>query len=135
MNPRDADVVLVLGPPAEHLDYGGKGCTDLLAELGKARPRVAVCSHIHAGRGHELLLFDRAQEWYENVELCRNWMLSIAMLSLYTVWMALISLMHKPKDAQLGIIGGRVQPTWLVNAAIAGDHGHSQERKPYIVLL
>ncbi|KAJ4397175.1 hypothetical protein N0V93_001399 [Gnomoniopsis smithogilvyi] len=28
--PRDADVIVVHGPPAEHLDDGGKGCKDLL---------------------------------------------------------------------------------------------------------
>lgn len=70
--PHDVDVVLVHGPPAAHLDDGGKGCPALLRELWRVRPRLVICGHIHAGRGHELLIYDHVQELYEDVTLDRS---------------------------------------------------------------
>lgn len=137
--PHDADVVLVHGPPAEHLDDGGKGCPDLLTELWRVRPRIAICGHIHAGRGHELLVFDRVQQYYEDVALGRsNWMLSLLLLGLCTAWRAL---MHMKRAAEGTLSGtgnkdkdGQSAHTWLINASIAGGYG-IQKRDPYVVLL
>lgn len=138
--PHDADVVLVHGPPAQHLDDGGKGCQNLLTELWRVRPRIAICGHIHAGRGHELLVFDRVQQYYEDVALGRsNWMSSLLLLGICTAWRALVHVKraargtlsdtdNKDKDEQS-------TSTWLVNAAIAGGHTKVQKRNAYVVLL
>jgi hypothetical protein len=143
--PRGVDVVLVHGPPAGHVDNGGKGCQHLLAELWRVRPRVVICGHIHAGRGHELLVFDRVQRYYEDVALGRcKWITSLLFLGVCTVWWwAATTLMkmaargtlsdttcdHKDKDELLSM------STWLVNASIAGGHGKVKKRDPYVVLL
>lgn len=138
--PHEADVVLVHGPPAGHLDDGGKGCPDLLTELWRARPRVVICGHIHSGRGQELLVFDRVQQYYEDVVLGRrNWMSSLICLGIYTAWQALMS----TQRAARGSISGtsrkneeeQSNPTYLVNAAIAGSHRQAKPRHPYVVLL
>lgn len=132
----DADVVLVHGPPAEHLDAGGKGCEDLLAELWRVRPQLMVCGHIHAGRGHEVLLFDRLQGLHENVALGRgNWMASMVMLGFYTLWLALLGLVRRPREVRMNSDRARVQPTWLVNAAVAGGRADGKQRSPYTVLI
>lgn len=138
--PHDADVVLVHGPPAEHLDDGGKGCKDLLKELWGARPRVAICGHIHPGRGHELLVYDRLQQYYEDVALGRsNWMTSLLLLGICTAWRALMHVKRAAggtlSDTGNGDKDEQSTSTWLVNAAIAGGHGKVQKRDPYVVLL
>jgi Icc-related predicted phosphoesterase len=42
------NVLLMHGPPAGHLDDGGKGCEKLLVEIWSERPMVVICGHIHA---------------------------------------------------------------------------------------
>ncbi len=55
--PAGVDVVLTHGPAAGHGDYVPRaaqhvGCEDLLRELlGRVRPAVAVCGHIHEAAG------------------------------------------------------------------------------------
>lgn len=138
--PHDADVVLVHGPPVGHLDDGGKGCPDLLRELWRVRPRIAICGHIHAGRGHEILVFDYVQQCYDNVLFGRsNWMSSLIYLGIYTAWQALVS---KTRAAR-GTLSGtskkdeenQSKTTCLVNTAIAGSHRQAKARDPYVVLF
>lgn len=138
--PHDADMVVVHGPPAQHLDNGGKGCPALLRELWRVRPRLVICGHIHAGRGHELLVYDRVQELYEDVTLGRSkWMSSLLLLGICTAWRAF----RHMKNAAGGTLSNtsnkdeeiQVKSTWLVNAAIAGSHRQAQTRDPYVVLL
>lgn len=136
--PADADVVLVHGPPAGHVDDGGKGCPDLLAELWRARPRVVVCGHIHAGRGHQLLAFDRVQRYYEGVVVRGrgNWMSSsLLLLGICTAWRWVLMHMGRAASGEGG--GGTLSDTgtWLVNASITGGHGKAQQWDPYVVLL
>lgn len=138
--PHDADMAVVHGPPAQHLDNGGKGCPNLLTELWRVRPRLVICGHIHAGRGHELLVYDRVQELYEDVTLGRSkWMSSLLLLGIYTAWRALRHMKTASKDTLSGTRSKdeetQVKSTWLVNAAIAGSHRQAQARDPYVVLL
>ena len=56
--PKGADVVVTHGPPKGYLDRPGpgvesKGCPHLLREIARARPRLVVFGHIHAGWGRE----------------------------------------------------------------------------------
>lgn len=138
--PHDADVVLLHGPPAGHLDDDGKGCKVLLSELWRVRPRLAICGHIHAGRGHELLVYDRVQQYYEDVALGRrNRMLSLLLLGICTAWQALMH-MERALGGTLSNNGKKEKheqstSTWLVNAAIAGGQGKNQKRDAYVVLI
>lgn len=61
--PEGTDVLLTHGPPKGYLDLGGKGCPYLTREVSRARPRLVVFGHIHAGRGQE-------QVGYRGVERC-----------------------------------------------------------------
>jgi Icc-related predicted phosphoesterase len=66
--PDDADILLTHGPPFEYLDEG-KGCRHLLKEIWRARPKLVVYGHIHAGRGEEIVTLDCFQACYEDVLL------------------------------------------------------------------
>lgn len=55
--PLDTDVVITHTPPKNHRDATGRGhsagCEALRRALWRIRPRLAVCGHIHEGRGVE----------------------------------------------------------------------------------
>lgn len=138
--PHDADVILVHGPPAAHLDDGGKGCPNLLTELWRVRPRVVICGHIHAGRGHKLLVYDRVRKLYEDVALGQdNWISSLLLLGLCTAWQAMVHMVRIARGTQMDNSSRdeEHQPmtTWLVNASIAGGHRRGKTRRPYVLLL
>jgi 3',5'-cyclic AMP phosphodiesterase CpdA len=61
--PSGTDVLLTHGPPKGFLDLGGKGCPYLAREVSRARPRLVVFGHIHAGRGQE-------EVGYRGIERC-----------------------------------------------------------------
>ena len=60
--PLDADVVVTHTPPRLHRDETGErrapGCEALRRALWRVRPRLAVCGHIHDGRGAERVTWD-----------------------------------------------------------------------------
>lgn len=60
--PLDADIVLTHTPPKYHCDEsparGAAGCESLRRALSQVRPRLAVCGHIHEGRGAERVRWD-----------------------------------------------------------------------------
>lgn len=129
--PPEVDVVLVHGPPKEHLDDGGKGCELLLGELWKNRPPVVVCGHIHAGRGEEVLSFDSAQKAFENVMLRNNQCLSLVTLVFCFLWAILKRLLGiHPEDSTL-----KVGQTHLINAAVVGGHGNTEQREPITIVI
>lgn len=125
--PIGTDLMVVHGPPKGHLDDGGKGCEKLLAELWRARPKIAVCGHIHAGRGEERLLYDRSQASFEAVILGRRPWISVLMLTLYFIWYKLRNIMGFVSRHE------RTKSTHLINAAMVGGRGNS-ERRDAIVL-
>ncbi|KAF2261708.1 Metallo-dependent phosphatase [Lojkania enalia] len=57
--PMDTDIVVTHTPPSGHCDTALKdersGCEALLRALHRVRPLMAVCGHIHEGRGVERL--------------------------------------------------------------------------------
>ncbi|MCJ1264354.1 hypothetical protein MMC22_004225 [Lobaria immixta] len=60
--PLDADIVLTHTPPKYHCDEskgrGAVGCESLRRALSQVRPRLAVCGHVHEGRGAERVRWD-----------------------------------------------------------------------------
>ncbi len=60
--PLDTDIVITHTPPKFHCDEsatrGAAGCEDLRRALWRVRPRLAVCGHVHEGRGVESVLWD-----------------------------------------------------------------------------
>lgn len=57
--PHDADIVMTHTPPRGHCDDAAgdqpTGCPALLEALRVVRPQLAVCGHIHEGRGVEFV--------------------------------------------------------------------------------
>ena len=62
--PLDTDVVVTHTPPKYHCDEskdrGAAGCEVLRQTLWRVRPRLAICGHVHDGRGCERILWDLA---------------------------------------------------------------------------
>ncbi|KAJ9134663.1 Metallophosphoesterase domain-containing protein 1 [Pleurostoma richardsiae] len=61
--PFDTDIVVTHGPPYTHCDEFtsrrlATGCEDLRQALWRVRPRLAVCGHVHEGRGSERVRWD-----------------------------------------------------------------------------
>ena len=60
--PLDTDIVLTHTPPKFHCDEskdrGAAGCEVLRQTLWRVRPRLAICGHVHEGRGAERILWD-----------------------------------------------------------------------------
>ncbi|UNI13581.1 hypothetical protein JDV02_000310 [Purpureocillium takamizusanense] len=68
--PDGVDVLLTHGPPRGHLDrrdFHDAGCSYLAAEVFRLRPRLHVFGHIHAARGREDLVLDRARRIHDEV--------------------------------------------------------------------
>ncbi|KAL8694643.1 MAG: hypothetical protein Q9218_000738 [Villophora microphyllina] len=62
------DVLITHTPPRHHLDLPhGMGCKFLLKEVWKARPKVHVFGHVHAGYGRENVFWDEGQKAYESI--------------------------------------------------------------------
>ncbi|KAE8352027.1 Metallo-dependent phosphatase-like protein [Aspergillus coremiiformis] len=55
--PLDADIVVTHTPPHSHCDNratgGPVGCQALRQALGRVRPSLAICGHVHESRGYE----------------------------------------------------------------------------------
>jgi hypothetical protein len=60
--PLDSDIVVTHTPPKYHCDESkdrrAAGCEALREALWRVRPRVAVCGHVHEGRGAERVKWD-----------------------------------------------------------------------------
>lgn len=71
--PRDADVVVTHTPPHAHLDSrtaGPMGCKALTRALRLTRPCLAVCGHVHEGRGVERVSWGSEPGAEDHVEQC-----------------------------------------------------------------
>lgn len=58
----DTDIVITHTPPKYHCDEsrynGASGCKTLRETLWRVRPSLAICGHVHEGRGAERILWD-----------------------------------------------------------------------------
>ena len=60
--PLDTDIVITHTPPKYHCDEsrdrGAAGCEILRQKLWRIRPSLAICGHVHEGRGAERIKWD-----------------------------------------------------------------------------
>ena len=60
--PLDADIVVTHTPPKYHCDESkdrrAAGCESLRQSLWRVRPRLAICGHVHEGRGIQRVQWD-----------------------------------------------------------------------------
>jgi hypothetical protein len=60
--PFDSDIVVTHTPPKYHLDERSDrraaGCEALRCRLWRVRPRLAICGHVHEGRGADIIRWD-----------------------------------------------------------------------------
>lgn len=61
--PLDTDIVVTHAPPYTHCDEAvskrrALGCEDLRRALWRVRPKLAICGHVHEGRGAERVRWD-----------------------------------------------------------------------------
>ena len=135
--PTGTDIVVTHTPPKWHRDLQvGLGCEWLLKEIGRARPRLHVCGHIHDDRGIDVLRWDGGQRAYERIRVrgdyqgswCivdpRNWLdmgLMLASAAKAVVWRA--------------IWGGKEKTlaTICVNAALIKNSTGKLDNKPIVL--
>ena len=68
---KDTDILVTHTPPQWHLDLPkGMGCSSLLRELWRVKPKLHVFGHIHEGSGRSYAPWSPAQAAYERI--CRN---------------------------------------------------------------
>ncbi|OAA54610.1 metallophosphoesterase domain-containing protein [Niveomyces insectorum RCEF 264] len=132
--PDGTDVVVSHGPPACHLDDGGKGCEKLLLELWRSRPALVVCGHIHAGRGTARLRYDAVQRSYEDAVLegrprWRRWT-SLGRLVVCVAWYKVQQVLGRRTRANTA-----KKTTRLVNAAVVSGKGNRDHHSPIVVTL
>lgn len=65
--PLETDIVVTHTPPKTHCDvveepHRPRGCEALRRALWRVRPRLAVCGHLHQGRGAELIKWELTSE-------------------------------------------------------------------------
>lgn len=113
--PDDTDILLVHGPPKGHLDFGGKGCPNLLRELRRVRPSLVVFGHIHAGHGREDVVWGNGVLNAYHVAMLGGAGWATVMTAIWwTIWNWVIALM-----ARLSVCERRhVSNGTLVNAAM-----------------
>lgn len=118
------DIIVTHGPPFSHLDLSQTGCYALLAAIWRVRPRLHVFGHIHAARGVECLVWNKAQTLYEDI--CAG-IAGWGGLVRLVKWVAVEKLRE-----QFWGRGGAEGCTILVNAAAVGGM-RDDERKGAIV--
>ncbi|OAA69289.1 phosphoesterase [Akanthomyces lecanii RCEF 1005] len=123
------DIMVTHGPPRHHLDkrdFHQAGCPHLAQEIRRIRPRLCVFGHIHAAYGREHVLFDGAQQAYE--EILTGWAAwgGVLWLAMAVVWARLAHLFRRPRSDEFTI---------LVNAAVVGGPGNQLRNDPIVVDL
>jgi hypothetical protein len=116
--PDATEILVTHAPPQHHLDLG-LGCSFLLRELWRVKPKLHVFGHVHGGAGREVLRWDNVQRVYERamgraVPRGMLWQLSSAGL-----WYDVAALVWYGAWGMVWerLWGGVYQETILVNAS------------------
>lgn len=121
--PHGVDILVTHCPPRAHLDMMRLGCSHLLREVWRARPRLHVFGHVHEGFGQEWARFDGTQAAFEGVVMGRG--LGRIMSFCRLVFEVARGKFCLAKEA----------PCQLVNAAVVGGLWDKEGRKPITVVL
>lgn len=120
--PPGTDILLTHGPPRGHLDQG-KGCPQLLKEIWRARPKLVVFGHIHAGHGVEHVEYDGILRAYDGVMAGDKGLLAVFLMTCQWIGERLWSALFRRKEKR-----GTPHGTTLVNAAVvAGRKNHIEQ--------
>ena len=69
--PQDCDFVVTHTPPKYHCDksrdHGTAGCEALRQALWRTRPLLAICGHVHEGRGVERVVWNTTSSEFEEI--------------------------------------------------------------------
>ena len=133
--PRAIDVLITHTPPKYHLDLSsGLGCEFLLEEVWKARPKVHVFGHVHAGYGREHIFWDEGQQAYEricargdngvliDVLAVRGWLVVIKM-----IWYSVLGILWSR------MWGGDSKGGIMINASLTYGTTSKLENPPQVV--
>ncbi|KAH8697829.1 putative phosphoesterase [Talaromyces proteolyticus] len=124
--PDDIDILLSHGPPAAHLDEGGKGCKSLLQEIWRVKPKLVVFGHIHGGRGHEVIPLNSFQAAYEDITVRNHSWVALIKFIIIWAWQILTQLFVRPKHSH---------GMHLVNAAVMGRRDSSEKNDSIVIHL
>lgn len=119
--PVDTDILITHGPPKAHLDLGRLGCSFLLEELWRTKPRLHVFGHVHAGHGRESILFDGLQRAYEETVVAGGGVWNLGLV----VYQFFVACFAPPIEAR----------AILVNASMIGGLRDDERRRPVTVDL
>jgi hypothetical protein len=133
--PERTQVLITHAPPKYHLDLS-LGCSYLLREAWRVRPRLHVFGHVHGGAGRETVRWDDVQRVYERA-MGRAVGRGIRQLGSLVLWYDLGALAW---HGVWGIVwerlwGGRYPETVLVNAATMRQDTNRLGNPPQVVVL
>lgn len=121
--PDGVDILVTHCPPRAHLDMMRLGCSHLLREVWRARPRLHVFGHVHEGYGQEWAGFDGTQAAFEAVVMSRG-------------FARIVSLCRLAVEVARGRFRSSKEASCLlVNAAMVGGLWDRESRKPITVVL
>lgn len=131
MIPQDSDILLTHGPPKGHLDDGGKGCPQLLKDVCRARPRLAVFGHIHPGHGVERLEYDGIQRAYDGVMAGDKGLFAVLLMACQLIGERLWSAVTRRQERSCRTPRG----TTLVNAAVVQGRNNEIHHPAVVVSI
>lgn len=121
--PDGVDILVTHCPPRAHLDLLSLGCSHLIREIWRTRPRLHVFGHVHEGYGQEWVGFDGVHGAFEEVVLSRGlWRIA----SFGRLFFEVVRARFR---------SAREAPCLLVNAAMVGGLWDTERRKPITVVL
>ena len=135
--PHSTNILISHTPPRHHLDLlAGLGCTHLLNEVWRVRPKVHIFGHVHAGYGRQNVFWDEGQKAYERVCMradsgILNDMIDVAAWidAVRVVWHGLLGALWSR------VWGGDGSGGLMVNAALAYRDTGRLGNKPQVVEL
>ena len=117
--PEDTDILVTHTPLIFHRDLPtGRGCEFLLREAWKIKPILHICGHVHAGRGKEMLFWDKAQKAYEQASFRRDGFLLGVLDPILWIDLAKVVAYGISGFLWTNLWGGEQDSTRLVNAAL-----------------
>ncbi|KAK8051423.1 metallophosphoesterase domain-containingprotein [Apiospora rasikravindrae] len=135
--PRETDILVTHGPPRFHLDLD-IGCSGLLADTWRAKPKLHIFGHIHCARGKQAVWWDSCQLGYENF-LSRKMRGPIWDMVPNAQWLDVANIIIFGISSILWkwlMLGGHAEGGLLINAACQdGNKGKLSTKTPITVEL